>query len=187
MRLIRTAVLLSTWALLGCQEAAPPPPPDTRVHLLLTDAPLGDAEVMRVLVTFTRVDVYSEVTGAWEQVIDYGPSGRTFDLLTLRDGNTEELGAFQLPPGTYDQVRLELNANNQIEVDEGAGPELLPLTVPSGEQTGIKLVHDFTVDGEGATEIVVDFDAEKSVKKVGHGWQVQPVVHVVSTTTSEAA
>jgi hypothetical protein len=186
MRLIRAVMLLSTWVLLGCHGSARPPP-DTRVHLLLTDAPLDDAGVTRVLVTFTRVDVYSEATGAWEQVIDYGPSGRTFDLLTLRGGITEELGAFHLPPGTYDQIRLELNANNQIEVNEGAGPELLPLTVPSGEQTGIKLVRSFTVDGRGPTEIVVDFDAEKSVQRVGHGWQVQPVVHIVSTTTSDTA
>lgn len=186
MRPIHVCVLLSTGVLLGCQEPARPPP-DTRVHLLLTDAPLEEPEVTKVLVTFTRVDVYSEAKGEWTGVIDYGPSGRTFDLLTLRDGNTEELGAFQLPPGTYDQIRLELNAENQIEVDDGAGPELLPLTEPSGEQTGIKLVHPFTVTGTGPTEIVVDFDAEKSVKQVGHGWQVQPVVRIASTTTADTA
>ncbi|HEY8206408.1 MAG TPA: DUF4382 domain-containing protein, partial [Myxococcaceae bacterium] len=157
------------------------------VHLLLTDAPLDEPGVTRVLVTFTSVEVYSEEDGAWRPVVDYGATGRTFDLLTLTGGKTEEMGAFNLPPGRYDQVRLHLSADNQIEVLQDGTLQLLPLKVPSGEQTGIKLVHPFTVTGKGPTELTVDFDAAKSVKKVGHGWQVKPTIRIAATSTDALA
>jgi len=197
MRPVHVCMLLSIWASLGCGEPTRPPPEtlDTKIHLLLTGAPACGLEAMpevmsgltKVLVTFNRVDVYSEDRGGWGQVLDHRPAGRTIDLLALRDGRTEELGAFQLPPGTYDRIWLLIDAGNQVEVDEGAGPQLLPLDVSSSEQTEIKLSHPFTVTGTGPTELVINFDIGLSVRKMGTEWRLEPALEIVSTTTEDAA
>lgn len=164
-------------------SSVPDLPGLVRIHL--TDFPLDDAEVTRVWVTFTTIEVYSQTAG-WMTVVDYGAAGRTFDLLALQNGTTEELGAFQLAPGTYDQIRLHIRGDNLIEVDDGSGPRTEPLTVPSGEQTGIKLVRSFTVPEVGATSIVVDFDAQKSVlRSPGSEYKLKPTIKIVEVTTRE--
>jgi subtilisin family serine protease len=153
---------------------------DHNFRLLLTDFPLDDEEVTKVLVTFNRIEIHGEETG-WFTAADYGPAGRTFDLLTLQDGRTDELGAFDLAPGTYTQIRLILAEDNLIEVDDGSGPELRPLKVPSGEQTGIKLQGEFIVAENGFTQVVLDFNAEKSVHQAGDKYMLHPVIHIVSS------
>ncbi|HEX2686822.1 MAG TPA: hypothetical protein VHN14_09390 [Kofleriaceae bacterium] len=60
--------------------------------------PLEGAEVAKVLVTFTRIEIYVDATQRWITVVDYGGAGRQFDLVTLQGGNTAELGAFDLEP-----------------------------------------------------------------------------------------
>jgi hypothetical protein len=161
---------------------------DTKVHLYLTDFPIDDAEVTKVLVTFTHVEVYSAAIGDWLTVVDYGSQGRTLDLLMLQNGRTEELGAFQLDPGAYDQIRLHLQADNEIEVDRGGGPVIEPLTVPSGDETGIKLVRPFTVTGEGPTAITVDFDAKASVSfNRGQGFMLKPTIKIIGSSTNATA
>jgi hypothetical protein len=169
----------------ACQRPSSGPGLADLVHIHLTDFPLADAEVTRVWVTFTTIEVHSETTG-WMTVVDYGAVGRTFNLLALRNGTTEELGAFELAPGIYDQIRLHIRGDNLIEVDDGSGPRTEPLTIPSGEQTGIKLVRSFTVPDVGATSIVVDFDAQKSVlHSPGSGYKLKPTIKIVEVSTRE--
>ena len=178
------AVIASLVALL----AACGPEQDTRVHLYLTDFPIDDASVTGVLVTFTHIEVFSEDRQEWLTVVEYGSEGREFDLLTLQNGTTEELGAFNLDPGVYGQIRLHLTPEHRIEVDEGNGPEIRPLKIPSGVQTGVKLVREFTVTGDGPTSITVDFDAEKSVShNRGQGYMLRPTIKIIETRTNREA
>jgi len=174
---------------LGCGEPpAPSAQVDTRVHLYLTDFPVDDVEVTRVLVTFTHIDVYADATQSWITVVDYGSAGRQFDLLTLQGGLTEELGAFDLEPGSYSQIRLHMTPDHVIEVNDGTGVHQFPLKIPSGDETGIKLVGGFTVSGDGPTLVTLDFDARKSIHhNRGQGYLLKPTIKIVEVVTSEFA
>ena len=50
----------------------------------------------------------------------------------------------------------------------------LPLRIPSQE---IKILGGFRVDDDGTTTITLDFDAERSLVKLGNGeWLLKPVI-----------
>jgi hypothetical protein len=167
----------------------------------LTDAPKVGYEA--VYVTIDRVEVHLGGNQAspnnW-QTIEPPESGvtgfvkKTFNLLDLRNGILEELGTTELPAGFYTQMRLFLGT----EADGGLNilgethdfpnyvivsgtSEVHELKVPSGYQTGIKLVKGFTVGKSQLTELVIDFDAEKSVVKAGNSGQyiLKPTIKVL--------
>ncbi|MEJ2507668.1 MAG: DUF4382 domain-containing protein, partial [Ignavibacteriaceae bacterium] len=63
-------------------------------------------------------------------------STRYFDLLQLRNGANVLLGDAELQAGSYTQIRLIVTSENYVIVQ---GIKTL-LTIPSGIQTGIKLI-----------------------------------------------
>ena len=61
------------------------------------------------------------------------------------------------------------------------------LTIPSGAQTGIKLVGGFTIDPDVITEIAVDFDVARSLHESPPGsgdYILRPTIRLVQTTLS---
>jgi hypothetical protein len=119
---------------------------------------------------------------------------KTYNLPKLVNGVTEAIGSGEFSAGQYNQVRLiignspELENNllglphpeaNYVILNDGANT-IEPLKIPSGFQTGIKLVHPFTV-GEGEIkELVLDFDASRSVVKAGNSGKyiLKPTIKV---------
>jgi PKD repeat protein len=54
------------------------------------------------------------------------------------------------------------------------------VTIPSGE---VKLVQQFTVPSSGATNILLDFDGDRSVQSQGNGtYSMKPVITVASVS-----
>lgn len=159
-------------------EAAYPNMETPVLRMLLTDAPLDGVD--QVNVTFDRVEVQHSMAG-WTTVTS---SVQTFDLLALQNGVTADLGLTSLSTGTYSQIRMHLT-DAWLVIDE----EPVDLFVPSGEQSGLKIPHDFTIEPGSQTDIVIDFDAGESVHQRGNGeWIMRPVLKVVgsSTTAREA-
>jgi uncharacterized protein DUF4382 len=103
---------------------------------------------------------------------------QTLDLLTLRGGVTEAIGASSLPAGDYSGVRLMLE-HASIVVDG----EEHQLFVPSGNESGLKIdTHLSLRDGQAAT-LTLDFDAESSIRYVdGIGYLLSPVIRVIGIT-----
>lgn len=158
------------------------------LSLFLTDFPIQNKNVLEVNVNINHIEVYSQTAAAWQTVVDYGSNGRVFDLLTLQNGNTAELGSMSLEPGQYNQLRLYLNDSSTIKVANGKTPQILPLKIPSGTQTGIKLNRTFTVNRQGYTTLIVDFNAQKSVSyNKGQGYMLKPVVSVLDAKTAAGA
>ena len=83
----------------------------------------------------------------------------TVDLLTLSNGATLMLGKTELAAGKHTQVRLEIEF--AVVVIDG---KIIPLTIMSSE---IKLIHLFTVEADAVTELVIDFDADRSIHVIG--------------------
>lgn len=163
------------------------------VRMRLVDAPAA-VEAVRIVVTEVAVHASGgfgtesggngavEAAGfsrtSWE-VVNAVPA--TFDLLTLRGGASATLAEAIVPAGAYTQIRLKIGPGSNVVVDGVT----YPLDVPSGAQSGLKIVHPFTVARDGIADLTLDFDAEKSVFETVSGrWQLKPTITVTSTESA---
>jgi len=122
---------------------------------------------------------------------------RTYNLLKLVNGVTEAIGSNEFDAGEYNQIRLiigdtpELKNNllgdphpeaNYVILKDG-NDTIESLKIPSGLQTGIKLVHPFSVGTGVIHELVLDFDADRSVVKAGNSekYILKPTIKVFET------
>jgi hypothetical protein len=155
----------------------------------LTDAPACGFDAVNVSVTRVRVHrggTDSASAGGWSE-ITLNPA-RKINLLDLTNGVLEYLGETELPAGHYTQVRLLLAPNdpsrpfsNSVVLSSNPGAEIA-LRTPSAVQTGIKLIHGFNVAPGQRTDLVLDFDACKSVVALGNGgFLLKPVIKVIPT------
>lgn len=154
-------------------------PTKANIQLRLTDKKIEGFEVVRVSVRFSRIEL-KEKGEDWTTIVDFGPSGKEFDLMKLTDGNTADLAVFALDPGTYKQVRLHVMPDNEIEIIDKGKHEVLPLKIPSGGETGIKLKGPFTIPTAGNYALTVDFDAEKSIKCMHKKCRLKPVIKIIA-------
>lgn len=158
------------------------------LRVALTDAPSCGWDHVWVTVEKVRVHQNSAAADAdagWSEVV-LAPAKR-IDLLDLTNGVLEELGSTQLAAGSYSQVRLVLASNSGTGATAVAnavqptGGSLIPLATPSGQQSGLKLKANFTVQSGQTADLVLDFDACKSVVKAGNSgnYNLKPVISVV--------
>lgn len=155
----------------------------------LTDAPACGFDAVNVTVRQVRVHQSAAAAGSaggWSE-ISLQPA-RKINLLDLTNGVLEYLGETALPAGHYTQLRLMLSANDasnpvRNSVVRSAGPGAqIALTTPSAVQSGVKLVHGFDVPAGERVDLVLDFDACKSIVARGNGdYLLKPVVKVVPT------
>lgn len=175
------------------------PVPMGQLRVALTDAPGCGFD--QVNVTVERVRVHQSASAGdgeagWADIAVAGGSGRRMDLLTLNNGVIAELGQVTLPAGQYQQIRLVLSRNvgglapiaNSVVVIGTAGTTEMPLDTPSGSQSGVKLIHGFTVEPNKLTDVLLDFDACRSIVLRGNGsYGLKPVIHVLPRTGTAIA
>jgi len=137
------------------------------LQLSITDAPVDVAD--EVVVQFAGVELKPRGGRAFS--IDFvdpaatPPNTKTLDLLDYQGtASALLLPATEIPAGEYEWIRLKVNADPSVEDSyisiDGSRCEL---RIPSGAETGLKLVSGFTV-GVGATmAFTIDFDLRKSV------------------------
>ena len=155
------------------------------LSVALADAPACGYD--HVYVTVDRVRVHKSGTAAdgdsgWTDLALATP--KRIDLLTLTNGVMEELGQTQLPSGTYSQVRLVLvengNNNQLANAVQPSGGALVALNTPSAQQSGLKLRTSFEVRNGQTSDLLLDFDACRSVVVAGAsgGFNLKPVLTV---------
>ncbi|MEW5881986.1 MAG: DUF4382 domain-containing protein [Pseudomonadota bacterium] len=160
------------------------------LRVALTDAPACGFDQVNVTVERVRVhrsDSAGDLDAGWHE-IRLDPA-RRIDLLGLTNGVLEELGTTPLPAGHYTQLRLVLRpngggapANSVVPV----GGVEQPLDTPSAVQSGIKLIHPFTVQPDELVDLVLDFDACRSIVVRGNGtYGLKPVIAVLPRTVAE--
>lgn len=147
----------------------------------LTDAPACGYDAVNV--TLAKVRVHKSGSAAdteagWTD-ISLSPA-RKINLLDLNNGVLFNIGETALEAGHYTQLRLVLDANSAggfaNSVVPTGGVETA-LVTPSAVQSGIKLISQFEVAAGERVDLLLDFDACKSVVKRGNGaYALKPVV-----------
>lgn len=134
----------------------------------MADAPPAPA-VTAVHVTIDRVEAH--MNGEWTPI---PMTPVTLNLLDLTRVETV-LGSASLPAGRYNQVRF---FPSQTTVTDAEGTH--EVTIPSAEQTGIKVNVDYEIRPDEITTVLLDFNVHKSLHRQGNGkYHMQPVVPAV--------
>lgn len=133
-------------------------------------APLPDLDAIWVNVTAVRAH---SAEGGWV-TLDAEPV--RLDVLALADAGVD-LGLASLPAGTVTQLRLLVAQEGNVVVKDGVE---LPLFVPSGSQSGIKVNGPWVVDACEETALTLELDGHRSVfaHPTGQGeeWILRPVI-----------
>lgn len=160
------------------------------LQVSMTDAPACGFDHVFVTVNKVRVNTSSSAgdnDAGWTDITMASP--QKIDLLTLTNGVLADLGRAPLPAGQYQQIRLVLAANqgntpaNSVVVS-GTTTEL-PLDTPSATQSGFKIIQPFTVQPNTLADLVLDFNACKSIVQRGNGtYSLKPVVTAIPMVVS---
>lgn len=145
-----------------------------RYKVRMTDAPAAYEEV--------NIDLQAvEVTGSNGQTVMLSTTAGIYNLLDLANGVNTIIATSTLADAHVEQIRLILGSNNTIVVDGTT----YPLSTPSAEQSGLKILVNQTLSADIENEILLDFDAGASVIQTGNGtYKLKPVVRSVVTATS---
>jgi len=191
-------------SILPTLEEEPITPGKGRLEIYLTDSSekykANDSETyVAINITIYKIQVHlagedEEDEGEWIEWILTEPT--EYNLIELKDKSIL-LSEEELAPGKYTQIRIfitespisvekeeetELEDIKVVEVVNGVDFETFDVEIPSVYQTGIKLIHPFEIIEGEATELTIDFDAEKSIVKTGNGsYKLKPVIKVTST------
>lgn len=142
----------------------------TNLVIKMTDNP---TDLQQVNVDIQKVILKGEDE---TQEIELGTNAGVYDLLSLQNGVEVILAEGPVEITTLKQIRLVLGSDNSVMQDG----EMLELKTPSAEQSGLKIKLSKPLDPVDEIEILLDFDAEKSVKQLGNGdFMLKPVIKVM--------
>ena len=142
------------------------------LKLSLTDKPITGLQ--QVWVTITNIEVRKSSGGAWTS---FAATADSVDLLKLKNAE-QVLQSHQLDPGSYNGIRLDVTEGHIIESDGTR----CDLKIPSSK---IEIPLNFQITANKETDVVLDFNADKSVHVVetGNGQCImRPVILVKSVT-----
>lgn len=142
------------------------------ITLMLKDAPIENAKNIWVTVSEIRVHMASP-----DNFIVVSNTEQKFDLLYLKT-NPTAIAQATLEAGHYNQIRMPVVSGTIVFLENSKDVEY-PLEVPSDE---IKIPVQFEIKAGGSTQIILDFDSEKSIHVVKKGksdtYLLRPVIHV---------
>ena len=178
-----TVVLaMAALAITGCRPGSsspdPNPAPDGKTfNVSLTDGP---ANYKRLSVEITGVEVYHDTRG-W---IPLSTTVRAVEILTLSNGASTNIATnSHVAPGHYSLVRVRFSDNNNVTVN--AAPNITGLDLEAGGTAHLQWAHetnyveikiDEQVTDDAGADVMLDFDAEKSVREGMGAFYLDPVI-----------
>jgi hypothetical protein len=122
-----------------------------------------------------------EVIHSDGQVVTLDTNAKIYDLLDLSNGVNALIASSVLNNANVSQIRLILGSNNSIVVDNVT----YPLSTPSAEQSGLKVLVNQTLQANVDNTILIDFDANQSIVYLGNGaYKLKPVLRTIVATTA---
>jgi Domain of unknown function (DUF4382)/Carboxypeptidase regulatory-like domain len=170
MRIAIGLVLVAWW---GCDKKATDPQSGRGVlRIYLTDA-VGAYDAVNI--TFTEVSAHID-----SQWVTLSNQTQTVNLLEWNNGKIFMLGQAAIEAGKYTQIRLKI-ADAEIVLNGKS----YPLDVPSGAQSGLKLLAKFEIATGSTYDLVIDFDTNRSIVVTGprqrpNGFKLKPVLRVAA-------
>ncbi|MBU4316674.1 MAG: DUF4382 domain-containing protein [Proteobacteria bacterium] len=193
--------ILSVFLLLGCGGGGSNSASSgTTGTLSLSMIDASDESYKAVYVTVKEVAVCQETEDEDPEWRTVATLNKTYNLLTLVHGVTAALGESELEAGTYNQMRLILGnqPDNTTNILGNIHPQSMPqylidgnnvvheLKVPSGYNSGIKLVHPFEIEDGKTTDLILDFDVTRSIHLAGKiekngKYILRPTIKIIGT------
>ncbi len=180
-RIFRLGLLIaSSWTLAACGGSGSG---SGQMSLSVADAPVDGAT--SVVVEFTGVELMQSNGNP----VDINFTQPKFiDLLNQSNTASAQLFNQPIPAGSYSSIRLIVLADgdpshSSITLQGASGPT--GLLIPSGAQTGLKLVSGFDVSSSGVVDYTIDFDLRKSITCPNGQTScfLQPALRLVDNTT----
>jgi hypothetical protein len=143
-------------------------------------------------ITVSRVRAHTSATASdsdsgWTDITLTPP--RKIDLLGLVNGALHELGQTTLAAKDYAQLRLVLQPNGSGAPANSvvpAGGSEQPRDVPDAATRGIRIAHAFSVGANATADLLLDFNACKSIVRRSDGtFLLKPLVTAASRTDAE--
>ncbi len=192
-----------SFALTGCGGGGGPEAETGQLTLGLTDAPLRSAT--GVYVAFTGFELKRAGDAAPLDPVVFDSSSCddfdaalgtcTIDLLGLTGETRKVVFSDQIPAGNYDWIRLMVDADQNemdsyITLEDGT---MCSIWVPSGDETGLKIVSGITVTANGVSDYTLDFDVMSSIsvppglqfgtlETCNQNYILKPAIRIVDTT-----
>lgn len=170
-------LLIYTMLLINCSDDSGNSDSDMgTLSISITDAP---AAYDSVVIIFSEISAH--IDSDWVHVQS---NPQRVNLMEWSNGRTLLLGSENVPAGKYTQIRLKIDS-----AFIGVNGKVHELEVPSGSKTGLKLGPQFTISEGSTYEMVLDFDASKSVvvlgnKKAPTGYKLKPHIRVITNALS---
>ncbi|GLR19078.1 DUF4382 domain-containing protein [Portibacter lacus] len=127
----------------------------------ITDAPIDDANVSAAFVTISEIKVDGKSIEGFNKT--------TIDILAYQNGNTKLLADTDIEAKSYSNITLVLDFEEDANgnspgcyVEENNGSVKHKLASTSNE---ITVNHNFNVEADSQSQIVLDFDLRKCIKK----------------------
>jgi len=138
----------------------------SEVKVRMTDNPYNADEIN---IDLREIRVNTRNSDEW---VVLSTNAGIYNLLSFQNGIDTLVASGQIQGNYINEVRFVLGSNNSIKI---AGITL-PLTIPSGSESGLKLKVDQNINNNSGT-LLVDFDAALSVHQTGNGsYMLQPVL-----------
>ena len=187
---ISSLILIGT-ALSGCDDGSTTG--TSQLSLAITDAPVDEAD--QLVVRFTGLEIHASGASNLEFVFCdnqltatseacSNPTVKEIDLLKLTGTHSTPLITDATIPARHSQwIRLDLDDSNPGYIVPSVAGGQHSLTIPSGDQSGLKLNHSFSATKNGMIRFTVDFDLRKSVHKTGGGdYKLRPTLRLVTNS-----
>jgi hypothetical protein len=147
------------------------------IRMMDGPSPFGFQEV-NIDVRSVQVHIANSPGGGWHTL---QTAGGIYNVLTLTNGIDTLLANQMLPAGQVNSVRLVLGPNNSLRFNN----VVYPLSVPSGEESGLKVVVNEHISSATPLHLYLDFDAGQSIVQNGNGaYHLKPVVHAFTAVNS---
>lgn len=170
---ISVFAFLCLFGLFSCAEDAEVLPgyDYTQLTISLTDAPTAIEEV-----NIDLVKVVIKGDGQTEEV-DLNTNAGIYNLLDYQNGLDTVIAGIFTNIQFINQIRLVLGEDNTVKVNG----EIHDLKVPSGSSSGLKIKVCLDLATVTIIDLLLDFDAEQSVKRLGNGkYMLKPVIRVMN-------
>lgn len=182
MKTLKLIIFASLVVLGACKKDKNEPSPSSSnpaaspYYVRMTDAPGPYRAVY--------IDLQSvEITGNGSTVVLNTHPG-IYNLLDFTNGKDTLIATGSLTLNKVEQIRLILGANNSIVTSDSVSH---PLSTPSAQQSGLKLLVNQSLSAGVAYNVELDFDAAKSIVDEGNGsYSLKPVIRTIEKALSGA-